>query len=450
MALPVHPAAQSVDDLLPGARMQSGFVTQTKPERFYRPELDGLRFFAFLAVYIHHTATFGTHGTHRNLPDWLGNSLGSIGMTGAFGVDLFFALSAYLITELLLRERELRSEGYPALASLRDPRVAMRASSSPRLATRGSIDVRAFYLRRILRIWPLYFAFLLLARVLAYVVPGEKLTWGHVLGFALFSGNWAYMISPVNTVVGPLWTVSVEEQFYILWPLFVRRATARGMAFVAAGIVVVGLVLRFVLVEHGLDDWVQKNSFARIDGIAVGILLALALRWRPLVVPSRARPWMLLGALVALLGIGQSFNLITGAPIVACIVTGWPLVALACGVILLAVIGDRGPIGRLLTLRPIVYLGRISYGLYVLHQVGLLAASYYFPAHVSSAKDWLGHFVVGLPLTVGLAALSYRFLEQPFLRLKSRRFTFVRSGATVPSDAAEVEAYGQWPAATKS
>jgi peptidoglycan/LPS O-acetylase OafA/YrhL len=398
--------------------MQSGIVP--KPERFYRPELDGLRFFAFLAVYVHHTATFGTHGTHRNLPNWLGNTLGSIGMTGAFGVDLFFALSAYLITELLLRERDLACPlSLPASGS-----ALWRASGGSRASP---IDVGAFYMRRILRIWPLYFAYLLLARALAYVVPGEKLTWAHVLGFALFSGNWTYMISPVNTVAGPLWSVSVEEQFYIVWPLVMRRATGRRMVLIALGIVFVGLVLRFVLADHGLYDWVGKNSFARIDGIAAGILLALALRWRPPRISPGARLWMLAGALTTLLAIGQSFNLIAGPPRMACVVVGWALVAAACAVLLLAVIGDSGPIGRFLSLRPIAYLGRISYGLYVLHQVGLLAASYYFPAHLSSAKDWVGHFVVGLPLTVGLAALSYHFFEQPFLRLKNRRYTFVRS-----------------------
>src|SRR5947207_1159181 len=95
--------------------------------RFYRPELDGLRFFAFLAVYINHTLLLDPARGEL----WK-RALGSIGTAGAFGVDLFFALSAYLITELLLREQKAR----------------------------GRIDVPAFYLRRMLRIWPLYFVFL--------------------------------------------------------------------------------------------------------------------------------------------------------------------------------------------------------------------------------------------------------------------------------------------------
>jgi peptidoglycan/LPS O-acetylase OafA/YrhL len=369
-------------------------------DRFYRPELDGLRFFAFFAVYLNHTAMFGTGGHHRHLPDWVGDALGSVGAAGAFGVDLFFALSAYLITELLLRERDLT----------------------------GSLDVRAFYVRRMLRIWPLYFAFLLLARALAYLVPGESLTWGDLFGFALFSGNWTYMLHPVATVAAPLWSVSVEEQFYLLWPLAVRRATRRQMVDVALGIVTVGIGIRIALALEGLSDpWVSKNSLTRVDGIAAGVLVAVALHGRAPRVGAWMRGALLGGGFLALATIGRSFELVDGPPRVGSMAIGWPLVAVACAAILMAVIGDRGVVGRLLASRPLVYLGRISYGLYVCHQVGLLVAARVFPDHGSSAKGWAGHFVLGLLVTVGLAAASYAWLEKPFLRLKERRFTIVRS-----------------------
>jgi peptidoglycan/LPS O-acetylase OafA/YrhL len=103
---------------------------------FYRPELDTLRFFAFLGVFVFHMAPL-TIETYEPL-GWIAPWLVAWFSSGAFGVDLFFALSAYLITTLLLREKE----------------------------TRGSLDVRNFYIRRILRIWPLYFAFIAFAGVL--------------------------------------------------------------------------------------------------------------------------------------------------------------------------------------------------------------------------------------------------------------------------------------------
>ena len=171
-------------DLTIGMRDSAARATakQATAGRFYRPELDGLRFFAFLAVYIQHTVGFGI-GTHRHLPDWLGNLLGAIGYAGTFGVDLFFVLSSYLITELLLRER----------------------------AARGALDVKAFYIRRMLRIWPLYFLFVFFAYAITFVEPSETLSWKHVLGFLLFAGNWVYFLIPVTTIAGPLWSVSLEN-----------------------------------------------------------------------------------------------------------------------------------------------------------------------------------------------------------------------------------------------
>src|SRR5579859_4496379 len=102
-------------------------ITLSAKPSFYRPELDVLRFFAFLAVFVYHTLYVPLdHLVGRGVPTWFAQLQVSISRAGAYGVDLFFALSAYVITELLLREK----------------------------AHRGTLDVKAFYIRRILRIWP--------------------------------------------------------------------------------------------------------------------------------------------------------------------------------------------------------------------------------------------------------------------------------------------------------
>src|ERR1051325_2753310 len=122
--------------------------TRPRAERFYRPELDVLRFCAFLGVFIFqassHTMDFYNAAGY---PQWLSRLLIPTFGAGAYGGDLFFALSAYLITSLLLRER----------------------------AATGALDLRGFYLRRILRIWPLYLAFVAFAAIFAAVVPGQHL-----------------------------------------------------------------------------------------------------------------------------------------------------------------------------------------------------------------------------------------------------------------------------------
>jgi peptidoglycan/LPS O-acetylase OafA/YrhL len=366
---------------------------------FYRPELDGLRFFAFLAVYIAHTFLFGTQGHHHHLPDALAHGLGTLSEAGGFGVDLFYVLSAYLITELLLRER----------------------------AVRGTVEVPAFYLRRILRIWPLYFLFLALAYGLTFFVPGEELTPAHLLAFALFSGNWMLLLHPVGTVAAPLWSVSVEEQFYLVWPWAVRRGSPRRIVGLMLAFSLLGLLLRAVLARHGVDRlWISKNSFTRADGLVAGAVLATVLRGKLPRLRSTIRTALGLGCLAALVAFAWGLGLYSGATSTLRLTLGWPLVALACAGIVLSVIGGEGMGARLLASRPLVYLGRISYGLYVFHQVGLLVAHACFPQYASNPLQWAAHFAAGLLLTVLLAATSYRWFELPFLELK-RRYTIVLS-----------------------
>src|SRR5450432_3563846 len=179
-------------------------TTAARGERFYRPELDVLRFFAFLGVFIFHAAprTMDFYAA-ADVPRWLSNLLISTFGAGAYGVDLFFALSAYLITSLLLRER----------------------------AATGALDLRGFYVRRILRIWPLYLAFVAFAAFAATVIPEQHLPLRYVVGYSLLAGNWTYVFYglPASFTI-PLWTVSIEEQFYLAWPLALRKATIQTMA----------------------------------------------------------------------------------------------------------------------------------------------------------------------------------------------------------------------------
>jgi peptidoglycan/LPS O-acetylase OafA/YrhL len=369
-------------------------------QSFYRPELDGLRFFAFLAVYANHTVKFGVTGQHHHLPDAVANALGTIGKAGAFGVDLFFVLSSFLITELLLRERRAR----------------------------GSLDVKSFYIRRILRIWPLYFAFLFFAYALTFFVPHEKLTAWHLMGYALFSGNWFYMYRPMASVAGPLWSVSVEEQFYLIWPWAVRRGPTGRIVWLAVGLVVLGMAIRLVLGLKGINEpWVSKNSLTRVDGIAAGVILAAALSGRMPRLSFWERTALLCGGLGVLLWVANQFDLIDTHTPAVYLTLGWPLVAAGCVGVVLSALGGNSPFDFVLRSKPIIYLGRISFGLYVFHQLGLLLSEAIFPRHESVASQWLGNTVLALLLTMMMAAASYRWLERPFLQLKQRRFTVVRS-----------------------
>jgi peptidoglycan/LPS O-acetylase OafA/YrhL len=362
---------------------------------FYRPELDGLRFFAFLAVYLNHTLLFDP----GRGPLWK-RLIGGAGTSGAFGVDLFFVLSAYLITELLLREREQH----------------------------GAVDVPAFYLRRVLRIWPLYFGFLAALVLVARALPAEQMTPAYATGFAFFCGNWLYMAHPIRTMAAPLWSVSVEEQFYLLWPWAVRSGSRRRIAGVAVAVLCLGMAGRLALELSGVGEpWISKNSLTRADGIAAGVLLAVALGGRIPSLGASARAGILSAAAAALLLVGTTFQLFQPGLRPLPTALGYPIIAAACAAILFAVLGAEGGAPGQLRRPALVYLGRISYGLYVFHQVGLMAADRLFPRHLKEPGQWLGHFMLGLACTVALAAASHRWLEQPFLALKRRRFTLVPS-----------------------
>jgi peptidoglycan/LPS O-acetylase OafA/YrhL len=368
-------------------------------QRFYRPELDALRFFAFLLVFCRHSL-YAVTG-----PDWLSILVRHISIGGAFGVDLFFILSAYLITELFRRERE---------------------------AT-GSIAIRAFYLRRILRIWPLYFAFLAFCFLTRHVVPSPAtLPIPAVVAYALFIGNWymAYVAShiPLVSPMAPLWSVSVEEQFYLIWPVVVRLCRRRQLLIVAGILCSVSLAAQAILFNaHKIFHAIWFNSFVHAGAIGAGVASAILLDGRVPRIHPFARISMLCGG-IALLVIAHGcfhFEDPHSSPTVG-------VGAFACGVVgactlFYAFLGAPQDGLKVFRWKPLVYLGRISYGLYVFHVAALEAVKYAALKYTGECFPW-ERFGVGLLITVILAWASYRWLESPFLRLKER-LAMVKSGA---------------------
>ncbi|MBS1851108.1 MAG: acyltransferase [Acidobacteria bacterium] len=361
-------------------------------KRFYHPELDVLRFFAFFLVFIHHhyPATPGQY--NPGLGKLLALSVSTISAAGGFGVDIFFALSSYLITELLLREKE----------------------------STGGVDVRAFYLRRILRIWPLYFFFLTLAVLLNHWVPGEPVSAKAVLAFLLFSGNWWMIFAGSKvSIINPLWSVSVEEQFYLAWPPLARNLSRRGMLLAAGILLGVASSARLLigLLHIGSERYLWFNTFTRLDPIALGIVLAVLLRGRSPVLSWIQRAGLFFASVSVLLASASLLHTRAEPVHLAGIMLGYPLVAVSSIGLLVSLLSATAP---WYAWTPLVYLGRISYGLYVFHLLGLQLAfllGHHFPAGPRLVK---GDGILGLLLTLLMAALSYRFLEKPFLRIKER------------------------------
>jgi len=375
---------------------QAGVQSGGRAERFYRPELDVLRFFAFLGVFIFHAAprTLDFYYAAGYLL-WLSSLLIPTFGAGAYGVDLFFALSAYLITSLLLRER----------------------------TATGALDLRGFYLRRILRIWPLYLAFVAFAAAFSMLVPEQHLPMKYVVGYSLLAGNWVYAFYglPASFAV-PLWTVSIEEQFYLAWPLALRKASVRAMAIIAVGILVVANAWRVWLAATAEPvERIEYNTFTRLDPIAFGILIALFGHKLPSFTRLQRAAMLCCGvatwiAVYAFTVTSPTLKFTTWQMAV-----GHPFTAMASAAVLLAVLGAQH---GLLRNRALLYLGKISYGLYVLHEFAHFCAIRLVPA--STPGMVVVQSIVGLALTILLAAASYRWLESPFLRLKER-FAHVQS-----------------------
>jgi peptidoglycan/LPS O-acetylase OafA/YrhL len=353
-------------------------------KRYYRPELDALRFFAFACVFCDH------------LP--IGGNWQPLVEMGAFGMCMFFMLSAYLILTILLRERQ----------------------------TTGKVNLGAFAVRRVLRIWPLYFLVLFAGYVLGMFFPNAYVSLHAVVAFSILLGNVYIAHHGWLGPIGPLWSLSVEEQFYLAVPAIVRIGGRRGIVVICVAAIAIAYC---VLVHLGLQGqssrvvWV--NSFVQFQFFAAGGLMALWLYGRNI----RLSLWQR-GALAAV-GValwfkaGRLFPLHTlDVSRTIPLVVAYAFALLGTFLIFLSVLDIQIPIPR-----PLVYLGKISYGLY-LFQYFFIWLVFNNADHWHRMAFFSHHKLLAIPLAFGLdvalAALSYHFFERPILQFK-QRFETVRT-----------------------
>ncbi len=353
---------------------------------YYRPELDALRFAAFFLVFLYHFS-FGIPGQ--------GFWTQSITYVGAFGMCLFFLLSSYLITELLRRER----------------------------ARTGTIHLPAFYMRRILRIWPLYFVVLLANALIGkFLIPSWAISRGAVLSFLLLSGNWYILQGAFSAPVFVLWSISVEEQFYLVWPRLMIFGD-RALRLAAVLLIPLSYLLIIYLVGRGATyPQIWWNSGVQFQFFGIGALLAFNDKLIPRLSGSN-RIALLIAALFIWVA-GGCLNHWNELGVHPALSLSLSYAAAATGTVFIF----YSVLGLPASLVPqwLVYLGKRSYGLYVFHQFCLSGVKVLIFHRESTPESLVGSFVLGLTLTVGCAALSYKYLETPFLRLK-KHFEFVKS-----------------------
>ncbi|HYP78304.1 MAG TPA: acyltransferase [Polyangiaceae bacterium] len=329
--------------------------------------LDGLRCLGILPVIWHHS-------TPRPLPGIWGK--------GPAGVDLFFCISGFLITTLLLREK----------------------------ARTGSIALRAFYLRRGLRILPLYYAVLLSYLGFALCLPAALPQRAHFFQtlpfYATFTANWFADFRVSHAILFSFaWSLCIEEQFYLFWPWLVRWLPTRG-----AGLAMCGLLLVDYCAERRAAFGLAQRMITSFAApIGFGALLALVLAERrpfELLYGVLGKPWsapLSLASVCALL-------LWPAAPLLL-FQASLSMLVCACVVV------EHNGLAWLLRARFISYVGVVSYGLYLLNSTAIGAIRRAFPEH-ASASGFV--FFAALPLALALAGLSHRYFEAPLLRIRER------------------------------
>ncbi len=351
------------------------------------PELDSLRGIAILLVLYYHgfASRYGTTGL-SGLQKFL------VGLTapGWAGVNLFFALSGFVITGILLDSKQ-RPDYF-----------------------------RRFYWRRALRILPAYYALLLLLPLFGrYGLLGENVSWKFLGLSAVCLANVTVFFG-VPMQFGVLWSLAVEEHFYLIWPVIVRHLRRGAIAGVALLIAAAATLARVAAFRLGYDA-LAHYTWLVADGLAFGSLLAVLARGPR---PSRAvNALIAVGALAGVVMVVVPFHraFLGGALNVTA------LNLLCTAVVAVTLLLGASSWSSLVRWRILGFFGEISYGLYLIHMLIFNVfdsmQSHLFPA----APTFKGHFgimlvrfCVSAPIAVGVAALSRRYFEEPFLRLKDR------------------------------
>jgi peptidoglycan/LPS O-acetylase OafA/YrhL len=360
------------------------------------PALDGLRGIAVILVMLHHFALYGT----KPATLFVDKSLNALLLSGWIGVDLFFVLSGFLITGILID-----SKG-------------------------GARYLRTFYARRFLRIFPLYYGFLFAFLVLIPFL--HPIGSGFTTLLAEQGWYWTYLINwkigltgwPEYYPLGHFWTLAVEEQFYVFWPLVVFFSGRKTLLRICCSLLLVCLAIRSSLILMNLNIGAYVLTPARADALAVGALLAVALRSEAgkALLSRWTRPVLLCSGLaLAVLFVAQRQLNSEAASVLT---VGLSALGLFFGAVLILVITSPANhlLGKVCTTPALRFFGRYSYALYVFHHpVALylhkrMVVSDWFPARF--LPGLLLFSVTATALSVSLALLSWHLLESPFLRLK--------------------------------
>ena len=373
----------------------SRLIMRMQNSQNYDSGIDVVRFFAFFLVFFHHFVYRGGNSI-TNAPStyWQNQVVDAIAFFGSEGVTIFFCLSGYLLSKLLIRE----------------------------LTETGKLSVGLFYLRRALRIWPLYFSFLLFCIIASSLLGNQSISSSELPSLLTFTYNWQQIFTDKSRgVAAILWSISVEEQIYLFLPLLLvlfSRWSFKKLAFL---LVISGLIARILFYTN--DIALYRNTFSYMSTVGIGLYYTLY--------EEQLKTWyhknrFLLFSLFSLfiflyISLFDSFFSNGFMVIFAFDMTG--VLAL---IFLLMLSGNHGRIPNMV-LRPFAFLGRRTYGMYLFHWpiLGFMVSrNVFFDASLGISVIGL---IFALSLVIAVSVISYRFFESPFLNMR-KKFQYVKVG----------------------
>ena len=353
----------------------------------YEPALDIIRFFAFFAVFFTHFVNAGGNAIQVDSDQWWNTDfIQGIAAFGGQGVTLFFGLTGFLLGRILIKEFQIK----------------------------GKVSIRMFYIRRVLRIWPLYFGFLILCVFLNRFANSPTITPQEIPYLLTFTYNWGQIYGGLpGTMATITWSISVEEQIYLIFPILFLLLVKKNARNLSILLMILGAFSVFLSL-YPLDISAERFTPAFLLPVGVGLFCAVYEDKIRNAKTSKVSTSLVLVTLLAYIWIFhvmvsiqelRFFSYVASASVLPC-----------------ALYITRGIQHDSLSIlsRLLAYVGRRSYGCYLFHwSVWTVMVGKGFGFETTEGFSIPG-VLIGMLATVLISSLSYRFFELPFLRLRKR------------------------------